>query len=57
DRLKLVNTQETLRVTEAWNINNESNSKEDSDENSLSCNTSDLNMSTITELADTIDVI
>ncbi|CAG8667920.1 10077_t:CDS:1, partial [Diversispora eburnea] len=49
-RLELVNTRETLRVTEAWNMNNESNSEEDSDENSQDSNTSDLNMTTIPEL-------
>src|SRR6185436_11008294 len=55
DRLELVNTRETLRVTEAWNIDNESNSEEDSDENSQDSNTSDLNMTTVSELADAID--
>ncbi|CAG8635561.1 2476_t:CDS:1, partial [Diversispora eburnea] len=34
---------------------NESNSKEDSDENSQDSNTSDLNMTTIPKLVDTID--
>ncbi|CAG8630081.1 5431_t:CDS:2, partial [Diversispora eburnea] len=41
--------------TEAWNIDNESNSEEDSDENSQDSNTSDLNMTTIPELVDAID--
>ncbi|CAG8603282.1 10656_t:CDS:2, partial [Diversispora eburnea] len=53
--LELVNTRETLRVTEAWNIGNESNSEEDSDENSQDSNTSDLNMTIIPELADAIE--
>ncbi|RHZ52550.1 hypothetical protein Glove_460g24 [Diversispora epigaea] len=45
---------ETLRVTETWNISNDSNS-EDSDKNSQDRYTSDSDMSTISELADAIN--
>ncbi|CAG8470334.1 5713_t:CDS:2, partial [Diversispora eburnea] len=54
DKLELNNTQETLRVTEAWNISNDSNS-EDSVKNSQDRYTSDSDMATISELADAID--
>ncbi|CAG8626926.1 11298_t:CDS:1, partial [Diversispora eburnea] len=38
-----------------WNIDNESNSEEDSDKNSQDSNTLNSNMTTIPKLTDTID--
>ncbi|CAG8617802.1 7990_t:CDS:2, partial [Diversispora eburnea] len=54
-KLELINTRETLRVAEAWNIDNESNSEENFDENFQDNNTSDSNMTTISELVYAID--
>ena len=51
DRVELINTQETLQNAQIWNLENEY----ESDENSQDSYTSDPDMATITELADTID--
>ncbi|CAH1767814.1 11101_t:CDS:1 [Entrophospora sp. SA101] len=51
DRVELINTQETLQNAQIWNIENEY----EIDENSQDSYTSDPDMTTIIELADTID--
>jgi len=51
DRVELINTQETLQNAQIWNAENEY----ESDENSQDSYTSDPDMATIAELADTID--
>ncbi|CAG8667060.1 9356_t:CDS:1, partial [Paraglomus brasilianum] len=51
DRVELINTQETLQNAQIWNVENEY----ESDENSQDSYTSDPDMATIAELADTID--
>ncbi|CAG8614857.1 8375_t:CDS:2, partial [Diversispora eburnea] len=54
DKLELINTRETLRVAEAWNIDNESNS-EDSNKNSQDSYTPNTDMTTIPDLSKAID--
>src|SRR6185369_9446600 len=51
DRVELINTQETLQNAQIWDTSNEY----ESDENSQDSYTSDPDMTTIIELADTID--
>ncbi|CAG8539139.1 212_t:CDS:2, partial [Paraglomus occultum] len=51
DRAELINTQETLQNAQIWDTSNEY----ESDENSQDSYTSDPDMTTIIELADTID--
>ncbi|CAG8638431.1 2993_t:CDS:2, partial [Diversispora eburnea] len=50
----LINTRETLRVVETWNIDNESN-LEDSDKNSQDSYTPNTDMITISDLSKAID--